>query len=63
MLIKHFVQDISHGKNCSDQINGGMNDNEVMGLIGELLFMQDYMIPHYGVNMALDSWDGSRKDP
>ena len=38
--------------------NGGMNDNEVMGLIGELLFMQDYMIPHYGVDMALDSWMG-----
>ncbi len=44
MLIKHFVQDISHGKNCSEPNNGGMNDNEVMGLIGELLFMQDYMI-------------------
>lgn len=41
--------------------NGGMNDNEVMGLIGELLFMQDYMIPHYGVNMALDSWMGPEK--
>ena len=38
-----------------------MNDNEVMGLIGELLFMQDYMIPHYGVNMALDSWMGPEK--
>ena len=40
---------------------GGMNDNEVMGLIGELLFMQDYMIPHYGVEMALDSWMGPEK--
>lgn len=39
----------------------GMNDNEVMGLIGELLFMQDYMIPHYGVEMALDSWMGPEK--
>lgn len=38
-----------------------MNDNEVMGLIGELLFMQDYMIPHYGVEMALDSWMGPEK--
>jgi hypothetical protein len=40
---------------------GGMNDNEVMGLIGELLFMQDYMIPHYGVETALDSWMGPEK--
>lgn len=40
---------------------GGMNDNEVMGLIGELLFMQDYMIPHYGVDTALDSWMGPEK--
>lgn len=39
----------------------GMNDNEVMGLIGELLFMQDYMIPHYGVDTALDSWMGPEK--
>lgn len=38
-----------------------MNDNEVMGLIGELLFMQDYMIPHYGVETALDSWMGPEK--
>ena len=40
---------------------GGMNDNEVMGLIGELLFLQDYMIPHYGVEMSLDSWMGPEK--
>lgn len=40
---------------------GGMNDNEIMGLIGELLFMQDYMIPNYGVETALDSWMGPDK--
>lgn len=40
---------------------GGMNDNEIMGLLGELLFMQDYMIPHYGVEMALNSWMGPEK--
>lgn len=39
-----------------------MNDNEVMGLIGELLFMQDYMIPHYDVETALDSWMGPEKN-
>ena len=40
---------------------GGMNDNEIMGLIGELLFMQDYMIPNYGIETALDSWMGPDK--
>lgn len=40
---------------------GGMNDNEVIGLIGELLFMQDYMIPHYGVETTLESWMGPEK--
>ena len=40
---------------------GVMNDNEVMGLIGELLFLQDYMIPQYGVEIALDSWMGPEK--
>lgn len=40
---------------------GGMTDNEIMGLIGELLFMQDYMIPHYGVEVALESWMGPEK--
>ena len=38
-----------------------MNDNEIMGLIGELLFMQDYMIPNYGIETALDSWMGPDK--
>lgn len=40
---------------------GGMKDYEVMGLIGELLFMQDYMIPNYGVETALDGWMGPEK--
>lgn len=40
---------------------GGMNDTEVMGLIGELLFMQDYMIPNWGIEKALDSWMGPEK--
>ena len=40
---------------------GVMNDNEVMGLIGELLFMQDYMIPQWGIEKSLDSWMGPEK--
>ena len=30
-----------------------------MGLIGELLFLRDYMIPTYGEDNALLSWSGS----
>lgn len=30
-----------------------------MGLIGELLFLRDYMIPTYGEDIALLSWSGS----
>lgn len=41
--------------------SGGMNDNEIMGLIGELLFMQDYMIPQWGIEKSLDSWMGPEK--
>ena len=29
-----------------------------MGLVGELLYIRDYMIPTYGVDAALESWTG-----
>lgn len=35
-----------------------LTEYEVMGLIGELTFMQDYMFPKYGVERSLDSWTG-----
>lgn len=38
-----------------------MSDSEILGLIGELLFMQDYMINQWGVDKALDSWMGPEK--
>lgn len=38
-----------------------LSDSEIMGLIGELLFMQNYMIPHYGVDKAINSWMGPEK--
>lgn len=41
--------------------SGRMTDSEIMGLIGELLFMQDYMIPQFGVEVALESWMGPEK--
>lgn len=38
-----------------------MTEAEIMGLIGELLFLKDYMIPHRGIDTALDSWMGPEK--
>lgn len=38
-----------------------LSENEIMGLIGELLFLRDYAIPHWGIDAALDSWTGLEK--
>lgn len=41
--------------------NGNLTEYEIMGLIGELLFMKKYMLPQYGVETTLDSWMGPEK--
>ncbi len=38
-----------------------LSENEVIGLIGELLFLKDYMIKTYGKKEALKSWGGPSK--
>lgn len=40
---------------------GSMSDTEIVGLLGEPLFMDDHMIPQYGVATALASWMGHEK--
>ena len=35
-----------------------MDESRIMGLIGELLFLRDYMIPTYGESTALRAWSG-----
>lgn len=40
---------------------GLLTESEIMGLIGELLYMRDYMIPTHGVDAALESWTGPEK--
>ena len=35
-----------------------LSEFEIQGLIGELLFMRDYGIPHWGIDVALESWTG-----
>lgn len=41
--------------------NARMTEAEIMGLIGELLFLKDYMIPKRGIDVALESWMGPEK--
>lgn len=42
-----------------DKTNGGLLSSEVVkGLIGELLFLHEYMIKMYGVNNAVRAWCG-----
>ncbi len=41
--------------------NSRMTESEIMGLIGELLFLKDFMIPKRGVEVALDSWMGPER--
>jgi hypothetical protein len=41
--------------------HGNLTEIEVMGLIGELLFLRDEMIPQRGIEAALDSWTGPEK--
>lgn len=41
--------------------SGTMSDAEIVGLLGELLFMKEFMIPEWGVPVALDSWTGPEK--
>lgn len=40
---------------------GKLSEPEILGLIGELIFMRDYMIPTYGCKTAIDSWTGPEK--
>ncbi|MCQ2068374.1 MAG: PD-(D/E)XK motif protein [Bacteroidaceae bacterium] len=41
--------------------NARMTEAEIMGLMGELLFLRDFMIPNRGIDIALESWTGPEK--
>lgn len=41
--------------------NDILPEKEIKGLIGELLFLRDKMIPEFGYQKAIDSWSGSEK--
>lgn len=41
--------------------SGTLSDSEIIGLIGELLFLQDHMMPQWGIAKSLESWMGPEK--
>lgn len=41
--------------------HGNLSEIEIMGLIGELLFLRGVMIPDKGLEKALESWTGPEK--
>lgn len=41
--------------------HGDLTEPEIMGLIGEMLFLKNEMIPMYGTDKAVDSWSGPEK--
>lgn len=41
--------------------NARLTEAEIMGLIGELLFLKDYMMIERGIDVALESWMGPEK--
>lgn len=42
-------------------INLQLTEIQIMGLMGELLFLEENMIPSYGITTAFDSWTGPDK--
>ena len=40
---------------------GKLTETEIMGLIGELLFLQSRLFPEKGVDKAIESWTGIEK--
>lgn len=41
--------------------SGKLSDSEIIGLIGELLFLKEYLIPQWRNTKALESWMGPEK--
>lgn len=38
-----------------------LTENQIVGLLGELIYLKQYMIPKYGQSKAIDSWLGQSK--
>lgn len=38
-----------------------LTENQILGLLGELIYLKEYMIPKYGQGKAIESWQGQNK--
>ncbi|MBE6069370.1 MAG: PD-(D/E)XK motif protein [Clostridium lundense] len=62
-LKEHAIEDVVNRwtawktmfQNANNEV---LSDSIVQGLIGELLFIKNYMIPKYGFEQAITSWEG-----
>lgn len=41
--------------------NNLLSENEIVGLLGELIFLKEYAIPNWGEKIAIESWMGPEK--
>lgn len=62
-LKEHAIEDIVNRWNAwkamfQNANNEVLSNNIIQGLIGELLFIKNYMIPTYGFEQAIISWEG-----
>lgn len=55
-IVERWKQWIQMFKNPGSLI---LPENEVRGLLGELIFLNEYMFPKYGISKSLISWEGS----
>lgn len=38
-----------------------LSEKQIIGLLGELIYLKEYMIPKYGIRKSIDSWLGQNK--
>lgn len=57
LLINRFYS----WKKMFHQGRGKLDEKNIMGIIGEILFMKDFLFPKYGDQTSIFSWTGSEK--
>lgn len=57
LLINRFYS----WKRMFHQGRGKLEEKNIMGLIGEIIFLKDFLFPLYGEDVSLNSWTGSER--
>lgn len=55
---KEIVNRFNQWKKMFSLTNKTLTENEIIGLIGELLFLKDYAFKLYGITESLNAWSG-----